>query len=42
MTLLENGRLPEMAEKVRQRFETALNWDVIAKNMVADLAVALG
>jgi glycosyltransferase involved in cell wall biosynthesis len=42
MDLLENGRLPEMAEKVRQRFETALNWDVIAKNMVADLAVALG
>jgi glycosyltransferase involved in cell wall biosynthesis len=42
MDLLENGRLPKMAEKVRQRFETALNWDVIAKNMVADLAVALG
>jgi glycosyltransferase involved in cell wall biosynthesis len=42
MALLENGRLPEMAAKVRRRFETSLNWDVIANKMTADLAAAIG
>jgi glycosyltransferase involved in cell wall biosynthesis len=39
--LLESGRLAVMAQKTRQRFETVLNWDVIAEKMVAELAVAL-
>ncbi len=41
MELLENGRLPMMAEKVRRRFETTLNWDVIAQKIVAKLAMTL-
>lgn len=40
--LLENGRLPLMAEKVRRRFETTLNWDVIAEKIVEKLNMALG
>jgi glycosyltransferase involved in cell wall biosynthesis len=42
MDLVENGRLPVMADKVRRRFETALNWDVISKRIVSDLSAALG
>jgi hypothetical protein len=30
-----------MAERVRRRFETTLNWDVIARKIVNELAVAL-
>jgi glycosyltransferase involved in cell wall biosynthesis len=41
MNILEDGRLPEMAEKARRRFETTLNWDVIAQKVVTELAVAL-
>lgn len=38
--MLENGRLSRMAGKVRGRFETTLNWDVIAEQMVAKLKMA--
>jgi hypothetical protein len=41
MALLEDGRLLTMAERVRRRFETTLNWDVIARKIVNELAVAL-
>lgn len=41
MNIVENGRLPEMSAQVRQRFETTLNWDVIARNIVSELALAL-
>ncbi|MFZ0547403.1 MAG: glycosyltransferase family 4 protein [Candidatus Promineifilaceae bacterium] len=41
MNLLENGRLTKMAHDVRQRFETTLNWDVIASKIVAELTDAL-
>jgi glycosyltransferase involved in cell wall biosynthesis len=40
--LLENGRLSMMAESVRRRFETTLNWDVIAETIVAKLKMTLG
>jgi glycosyltransferase involved in cell wall biosynthesis len=41
MALLENGRLSQMSQKARHRFETALNWDTIAQKIVSDLAAAL-
>ncbi len=41
MTLLENGRLTKMAQRVRRRFETTLNWDAIAKKIVTELAMTL-
>lgn len=40
-SLLENGRLPKMAERARRRFETTLNWDVSAQKIVTELAAAL-
>lgn len=42
INLLENGRLEKMAATVRHRFETALNWDVIAGKIVTKLAASLG
>lgn len=41
MNLMENGRLTQMAERARHRFESVLNWDVIAKKIVSELDVAL-
>jgi glycosyltransferase involved in cell wall biosynthesis len=41
LNLLENGRLAKMAELARRRFETTLNWDVIAGKIVGELAPAL-
>ncbi|MCI0396975.1 MAG: glycosyltransferase family 4 protein [Chloroflexi bacterium] len=39
--LLQDGRLEEMAGKVRHRFESTLNWDTIAAIIISELERAL-